>query len=436
MIKKAGLILAAFFCLGAGAYADGRSDAAADNCRGVMNLINGKYDKAITDLSNAIAADPGYLAAYLGRGAAYQRKGEHDKALENYSRALTTGTKPADGYYNSGIGHIVKGEYDKALEDFTKASAADPAYLAADMGRGVAFAYKGKYEWATDYYYESLENQPFNCGTKNYIANAAGDKHSSGVKAPPPVEEDKATGKASHPRRTGRGGTSEYHTPRHENEEIQGLSQDDSFLSGFLNFSLLLGPSILLIVLFGRKGTGNGLLKFVAVAILALPIAGFVIGSNFSYLEPGAAASQRGMGFVFAGVFGAILTAIAGSIVFIVKGLAIERPASMKNNTNTKKNVKIAFTYNLIVAGYYLGLELGHTDKSGDGLIGMFVLSFLFTVIHCLVVSYLYTRSALDPKRERISDSYLSAVLPIIGTSIGTVIGSSMLIGIMSDIFK
>jgi len=48
--------------------------------RGVVYDLKGEYNKAIEDLSRAIAIDPKCASAYSNRGAVYREKGEYEKA--------------------------------------------------------------------------------------------------------------------------------------------------------------------------------------------------------------------------------------------------------------------------------------------------------------------------------------------------------------------
>ncbi len=48
----------------------------------------GDLDRAIADFTAAIKIQPGFTAAYVSRGNAYQAKGEREKAAADYKRAL------------------------------------------------------------------------------------------------------------------------------------------------------------------------------------------------------------------------------------------------------------------------------------------------------------------------------------------------------------
>ena len=64
-------------------------DVVAYSNRGLAYQGNGKYDKAVTDLTEAIRAlDPNFTVAYFNRGLAYQEKREYDKAVADYTEAI------------------------------------------------------------------------------------------------------------------------------------------------------------------------------------------------------------------------------------------------------------------------------------------------------------------------------------------------------------
>src|SRR5262249_13346402 len=55
--------------------------------KGLTYLSKDQYDKAIAAYTDAIARDPRYSFAYLGRGNAYAAKGDLDRALLDYNKA-------------------------------------------------------------------------------------------------------------------------------------------------------------------------------------------------------------------------------------------------------------------------------------------------------------------------------------------------------------
>lgn len=65
--------------------------------------------------------DPTDADAYCSRGIAYMEKGKYNKAITDYTEALKINPKYADAYYNRGNAYVKKGLHDKAIEDFNKA---------------------------------------------------------------------------------------------------------------------------------------------------------------------------------------------------------------------------------------------------------------------------------------------------------------------------
>jgi tetratricopeptide (TPR) repeat protein len=80
-------------------------------------------------LAGAAAApriDPGYAAAYVGRGAAYYENGDYNRAIADYTAALRIKPDYAAAYYNRGYVYYYNGDYNRAVADFTAALRIDP----------------------------------------------------------------------------------------------------------------------------------------------------------------------------------------------------------------------------------------------------------------------------------------------------------------------
>ncbi len=99
-------------------------------------LINGDYDKAIAEATEAIRFDPENMMAYLNRGSAYVLKGEPDQAIKDFDRVIQLDPKEVRGYDNRAAAYAAKGDYRKAVEDYREAMRVGPkkyepyAYLA------------------------------------------------------------------------------------------------------------------------------------------------------------------------------------------------------------------------------------------------------------------------------------------------------------------
>ena len=77
-----------------------------------------EWDKAITELTEAIRLDPKYSVAHSTLGMAYQGKGEWGKAIAELTEAVRLDPKIARSHLNLGTmyGRLM-GEYDKAIAE-------------------------------------------------------------------------------------------------------------------------------------------------------------------------------------------------------------------------------------------------------------------------------------------------------------------------------
>ena len=89
--------------------------------RGSHFLKVREYDRAISDLTESIAADPDSAGSYVNRGSAYLAKNETDKAFNDFSRAAEVDPSSPLAYYNMGMLLALKREYRAALLCLNKA---------------------------------------------------------------------------------------------------------------------------------------------------------------------------------------------------------------------------------------------------------------------------------------------------------------------------
>ena len=66
-------------------------------------------------------------AAYYNRGSAYATKGELDRAIANLSKAIALNPKYADAYNNRGRAYEKMGDKEQAIADYRKALEIDPS---------------------------------------------------------------------------------------------------------------------------------------------------------------------------------------------------------------------------------------------------------------------------------------------------------------------
>ncbi len=116
--------------------------------RGKTYLEVGKFDLAVSDLTEAIHLDPNSALAYNNRGVALAQGAsmqEAPRATETLSRAIADFTEAIRldpqhllAYTNRGRAYFAKGEYARAASDQSEAIQLDPKYTGAYVKRGEA----------------------------------------------------------------------------------------------------------------------------------------------------------------------------------------------------------------------------------------------------------------------------------------------------------
>lgn len=90
----------------------------------------GEYVRAIVYYNTAAlqALTPEREAAmYIGRGEAYWLNGEFERAIDDWSEAIRANPKNADAFNNRATAYYQRGEYKKAIADYQQAAELSPA---------------------------------------------------------------------------------------------------------------------------------------------------------------------------------------------------------------------------------------------------------------------------------------------------------------------
>lgn len=131
----AAAVLTATMLIGGQTWAQAACDTAA--CyymRAKSYYHEGRYDRAIQDLTEAIHLKPDYAEAYVGRGYLFDKKGQKDRAIQDYSEAIRLKPDYAMAYNNRGNIYERTGQYDRAIQDFNEAIRLKPDYASAYNG--------------------------------------------------------------------------------------------------------------------------------------------------------------------------------------------------------------------------------------------------------------------------------------------------------------
>lgn len=108
-------------------------------------IKTGEYDKALVELTRAIALEPDSAAAYENMSKAYARKGDYELALTAARKALELAPNQASTYDAVAEAYMHLGKKDLAVKHFYKALSLDPSRLGARNNLGLTLAEKGLY---------------------------------------------------------------------------------------------------------------------------------------------------------------------------------------------------------------------------------------------------------------------------------------------------
>jgi tetratricopeptide (TPR) repeat protein len=121
-----------------------RVGAVPYNIRGEMYYSLGQYDRALSDLTEAIALSPTDATFYNNRGVTWEKLGRVPEAIADYDRALALDPSHVKAYYNRGILAFKQGRRDQALQDFNAAVLLDPSDAAIFNNRGIVLDSMGE----------------------------------------------------------------------------------------------------------------------------------------------------------------------------------------------------------------------------------------------------------------------------------------------------
>lgn len=117
----------------------GRDRVATLVNRGILHVLDGRYQQGIADYDRAIALDADEPDAYLNKGLALLRRDDGGaQAVALLSAALERGTRePAIAHYSRGIAHELNGDIVAAYRDLRRASELAPGWdaPARDLAR-------------------------------------------------------------------------------------------------------------------------------------------------------------------------------------------------------------------------------------------------------------------------------------------------------------
>lgn len=114
--------------------------------------MQGEYEKAIKQFTEAIDLKPGYANAYFNRGELYFEQGNYDLAIRDYDRAVNIDASEPQFFNSRGHCYFLKELYDRAIEDYRLAADSATATAAYHNDLADAHQYLGNWQEAAEGY--------------------------------------------------------------------------------------------------------------------------------------------------------------------------------------------------------------------------------------------------------------------------------------------
>jgi tetratricopeptide (TPR) repeat protein len=143
--------------------------------KGITVFQEGDYLTAIEQFNQAIAADPGYAAAYSNRCLSHIHLDEYTAAIADCTEAVRLNAADTEAYLNRGLAYYRLGKPTEAIADYTQLLQFKPHDFRAYYNRGLAQAEQQAYREAIVDYGEALRQvNPLDHSTLAEIHNDRG----------------------------------------------------------------------------------------------------------------------------------------------------------------------------------------------------------------------------------------------------------------------
>jgi len=133
----------------------------------VIRVAPGETEKAISDASEAIRANPNDAKSYLARGKAYLARGQADNALADFDAAVKLGPADAEVYFHRATASQQRGLITQAIDDLTSAIRLRRDYAEAYRIRGLLFAQQDDILEALSDFDSVLKIEPENAAARS-----------------------------------------------------------------------------------------------------------------------------------------------------------------------------------------------------------------------------------------------------------------------------
>jgi serine/threonine-protein kinase len=128
--------------------------------RGMVRMMKGNRDGALSDINKAISISPRYAEPYHTRGLLKEEWGDFDGAVEDFNKAMLLDPKSSSPYESRGIIRSYRGDLVGALDDFNKAIGLNPDHPAPYVDRASLYFDEGDFGRALQDLNKVLELYP------------------------------------------------------------------------------------------------------------------------------------------------------------------------------------------------------------------------------------------------------------------------------------
>lgn len=132
----------------------------------------GKYSKAISELSKVFKANSKSLEAYAMRENIYRNTGEYDKAMADANKMIEIAPNLVVGYRARAYLYLESKEYNSAIADFGKAIKLAPELATGYVDRALAYLNKEDYDKAWEDVHKA---QSLGCANIGFLDRLKGE---------------------------------------------------------------------------------------------------------------------------------------------------------------------------------------------------------------------------------------------------------------------
>ena len=141
---------------------------------GAVAIRNGNYRRAVSLLSDAVAAEPENVLAHYNLGSALIKVGQGAAAMEHYREALRLDPGYVPAHYDLATVLAFQGDYSEALDHLHVVNRIDPGYRTLLFKLGTVLAKLDRCDEATTYFRKALARNPADQLARDALRQCAG----------------------------------------------------------------------------------------------------------------------------------------------------------------------------------------------------------------------------------------------------------------------